>query len=894
MNLLFADVPHAIDNTNMLIDRITPPILKRDILLPNYTIPQGFTSQDDYLRHITFEGARRKYGELTSEVTERLDFELKVIKDMGFPGYFLIVQDFTTVAREIGVAVGPGRGSAAGSAVAFATGITNIDPIKYKLLFERFLNPERVTMPDIDIDFDDEGRGKIIDYVVEKYGQNQVAQIITYGTMAAKSSIRDVGRVLDLPLSETDRLAKLVPDISLKKVFNYTDAELKSKLNPDQIAKTLQAAQRLEGSVRNTGVHACGIIITPTDIKEHIPVCTSRDSDLLLTQYDNKLVEDAGLLKMDFLGLRTLTIIKDAIQNVKDRHGVEIDPDEIPLDDEETYELFQRGDTIGIFQFESAGMQKYMRELKPTNIEDIIAMNALYRPGPMAYIPQFINRKHGRAAIEYPHELLKDILADTYGIMVYQEQIMQTAQIIGGFTLGGADILRRAMGKKKMDVMAEQKEIFVKGGKDNHNIPEKKSSDIFDMMAEFANYGFNRSHAAAYSFLAYQTAYLKAHYPAEFMASVLTHNMSDISKLNFFLNECNRMAIKTLVPDINESLVKFTVNKKGEIRFGMAAVKGVGEAVVQEMIKERNENGHYKSIFDLSKRVDTKSLNKRCLENLVKAGAFDSYDMPRAMYIDEDFSDGQTGVEKALKFGKSYQNQQSSNQASLFGAAGIEDIQEPKITTRDEWVLIDKLNKEREVTGIFLSSHPLDSYKLEIESFCNCKLPEIENYKNKSVALGVIVQASNHRISKNGNPFGSFQLEDTDGSFSLTLFGEDYLKFKHFFETGQTLFIKGAYQARKWKEDEFELKINDVKLLEDLKDSVKKITLSIELNAITEDMVEELYEIISTSQGNMSLCFNISDMQNNISLFSRKFMVDAQNGLIDFANENPAITLSFK
>ncbi len=900
MNELFKDVPFAIDNTNLLIERITPPQIKRDILLPAYNLPDGFKTQNDYLRHITFEGAKRKYGEVTAEISERLDYELKIIEGMGFPGYFLIVQDFTTVARELGVSVGPGRGSAAGSAVAYATGITNIDPIKYKLLFERFLNPERVTMPDIDIDFDDEGRGKIIDYVVKKYGENQVAQIITYGTMAAKSSIRDVGRVLDLPLPETDRIAKLVPDISLKKVFGLDDAGLKEKLNSDQIAqvhelrkiakgddlagKTLQAAQRLEGSVRNTGVHACGVIITPDDIREYIPVCTSKDSDLLLTQFDNKLVEDAGLLKMDFLGLKTLTIIKDAIENIKLRHNIEIDPDEIPLDDLATYELFQRGETIGIFQFESAGMQKYMRELLPTNIEDIIAMNALYRPGPMEYIPLFVDRKHGRKPVEFPHELLSEILSDTYGIMVYQEQIMQTAQIIGGFTLGGADILRRAMGKKKMDVMAQQKEIFVKGAKELHSISEKKSAEIFDMMAEFAKYGFNRSHAAAYSLLAYQTAYLKAHYPAEFMASVLTHNMSDITKLNFFLNECNRMGIKALVPDINESYVKFTVNQQGEIRFGMAAVKGVGSAIVQEVINERNKNGHFKSVFDLTKRVESKSMNKRLLENLVKAGGFDSIGMPRSMYIEPDENDGQTGVEKALKFGKSYQSQQSSNQASLFGAVGIDDIQEPKISEREEWTLIDKLNLEREVTGIFLSSHPLDEYKLEIESFCNCTLPEIEKFKNKGVNLGVIVQTHQSRTTKTGKPFGIIKLEDKDGSYELALFGEDYLKFKYFFEPGQALYLKATYQARKWNKDEFELKVNQISLMSEVRSTTRKIIIKMSLVELKDYNINELINIIKCHPGKIGLRIEVEDAENKIAFYSSKYMVEIHDNFIEEFN----------
>ena len=560
MGELFKDVPQALDNTNLIVDKITPPELKRDILLPNYTLPGKFKTQDEYLRYLTYEGARKRWGELNAETVERLDFELKIIANMGFPGYFLIVQDFTTVAREIGVSVGPGRGSAAGSAVAYCVGITNIDPIKYNLLFERFLNPERVSMPDIDIDFDDEGRSKIIDYVVDKYGKNQVAQIITYGSMAAKSSIRDVGRVLDLPLSEVDKVAKMIPNTSLAKIFGSEEKELKQRLNAeefiqaqelrrlievdDMTGQTLNYAKTLEGSVRNTGVHACGIIISPDDITNYVPVCTSKDSELLLTQFDNKVVEDAGLLKMDFLGLKTLTIIKDAIALIKENYGIEIDPDEIPLDDEKTYELYQRGETNGTFQFESAGMQKHLKNLKPTDIEDLIAMNALYRPGPMQFIDLFVSRKRGDVEVEYPHELLTDLLKNTYGIMVYQEQIMQAAQIMAGYSLGEADILRRAMGKKKMDVMQEQKVKFVEGAEKLHGVEKKHSESVFDIMLKFAEYGFNRSHSAAYSVVAFQTGYLKANYPAEYMAAAMTNNMNDIKKITFFMEECRRMGTK--------------------------------------------------------------------------------------------------------------------------------------------------------------------------------------------------------------------------------------------------------------------------------------------------------------------------------------------------------------
>ena len=610
MGQLFNDVPQALDNTVYIADQIEELQLKRDILMPNYVIPPEFQNQDAYLRHLSFEGAKKRYGSITSEIEERINLELKIIQDMGFPGYFLIVQDFIDAARKLDVSVGPGRGSAAGSVVAYCVGITNIDPIRYSLLFERFLNPERVSMPDIDIDFDDDGRQKVIDYVVDKYGKNQVAQIITYGTMAARSSIRDVARVLEVPLNEADKLAKLVPEgvkVTLKDAFQEVP-ELKAfRNNPDSpYHDTLKMAETLEGSVRHRGIHAAGVIIAPDDLMEYIPVCTSKDADLWVTQFDGKIIEDAGMLKMDFLGLKTLTIIKDCIENIHGRFnnkeiekmtpGVinsetgRIDPDLIDLqhDDDKTYQLFQKGQTIGIFQYESPGMQKYLKSLKPTNIEDLIAMNALYRPGPMDYIPTFIDRKQGRERVTYPHPWLEPILKNTYGIMVYQEQIMQTAQIMADYTLGGADILRRAMGKKKKEEMQKQRKIF-RDGAANKGVDERKADEIFDIMEKFAAYGFNRSHSAAYAVLAFQTGFLKAHYPAEYMAAVLTHNMNDIKKVNFFLQECNKMNLPVKLPDINESKVKFNVNKKGDIRFALTAIKGVGEAAVIALMEEREK-----------------------------------------------------------------------------------------------------------------------------------------------------------------------------------------------------------------------------------------------------------------------------------------------------------------
>jgi len=892
MKALFKDIPEAIDNTNRIVDSITPPELKRDILLPNYTLPEGFLTQDDYLKHLTFIGARKRYGEITAEIQERLDFELKIIKEMGFPGYFLIVQDFTTIARDIGVSVGPGRGSAAGSAVAFCVGITNIDPIKYKLLFERFLNPERVSMPDIDIDFDDDGRSKIIDYVVKKYGRNQVAQIITYGSMAAKSSIKDVGRVLDIPLPDVEKLTKMVPDISLAKVFNSDEAMLKKMLNVEQqeqanqlrtiiagndiFAETLQHAKKLEGSVRNTGIHACGIIISPDDITNYIPVCTSKDAELLVTQFDNKVVEDAGLLKMDFLGLKTLTIIRDAIALIKENYGIEIDPDEIPLDDVKTYEMYQRGETNGTFQFESGGMQKHLKDLKPTDIEDLIAMNALYRPGPMQFIELFIQRKRGDVEIEYPHELLKDILKDTNGIMVYQEQIMQAAQIMAGYSLGEADLLRRAMGKKKMDVMQQQKEKFVEGAFKIHQVEKKKSSDVFDIMMKFAEYGFNRSHSAAYSVVAFQTGYLKANYPAEYMAAVMTNNMNDIKKITFFMEECRRMGTPVLGPDVNESTFKFAVNKNHEIRFGLGAVKGVGEGAVEAIVNERRENGNYKNIFDVTKRVDLRAANKRTFENMALAGAFDSFEgLHRAVYF-SDTGDGMTFMEKALKFGSSHQDALNSSQVSLFGEASEVEMPEPEVPRATEWGTMEKLSKEKEVVGIYLSGHPLDDFKFEIEQFCNATVKELHHFEalkgRKEIKIAGIVTEVAHRMTKTGKPFGILTVEDYQDAFKFFMFGDEYVKFKGYLNMGWFLYLVGSIEPGKWDKTKLEFKFNRVELLAEIKDKMtKSITLDVNIDEVSEDFIDQIEAIVNSSNGNCKFSLNLIDRKekNAVVLTSR-------------------------
>jgi DNA polymerase-3 subunit alpha len=685
MNTLFGDVKEAVANTMEIESKIDHIELARDILLPAFPLPAGFDTQELFLRHLSFEGARKKYGAITKEVEDRLNFELDVITKSGYSGYFLIVQDFTSVARQMGVSVGPGRGSAAGSCVAYCLGITNIDPIKYDLLFERFLNPERVSMPDIDIDFDDDGRGKVIDYVIDKYGKNQVAQIVTYGTMAARSSLRDVGRVMNIPLNEVDRVAKVFPshltatlagvlaekdiDPKQKDVFTSEDKEKaydfrKMAEEKSEIGEMIRTAKKLEGSVRNTGIHACGVIITPDDITNFVPVSVAKDSELLVSQYDNSVAEEAGLLKMDFLGLKTLTIIKDALEIIKDRYDVDIDIDAISLEDEKTFELFQRGDMVGIFQYESPGMQKYLRDLIPTRFEDLIAMNALYRPGPLQYIPDFIARKNGKQEIKFDLADMEEYLSETYGITVYQEQVMLLSQKLAGFSKGDADMLRKAMGKKQKAVLDKMFPKFVEGCKANGH-PEDVVKKIWTDWEAFASYAFNKSHSTCYAYIAFQTAYLKAHYPAAFMASVLNHNKSDISKINFFLQETKRMKIDVLGPDINESNIKFAVNAKGQVRFGLSALKGVGEGPVEEIVRERKENGHFEDVYDMMRRLNLRAVNKKCMDSLVLGGALDSFGgLNRAQFF-ELGDRTESFIEGLLKYGSNYQAQKDSNQMSL-------------------------------------------------------------------------------------------------------------------------------------------------------------------------------------------------------------------------------------
>lgn len=902
MSELFKDVPQAIENTMEIYDKTYMPKLKRDILLPMFQLPKGFNSQADYLQFLAYQGAKSptRYGGLSDDVKSRLDYELQIINKMGFDGYFLIVQDFINAAREMSVAVGPGRGSAAGSAVAFCLGITNIDPIKYKLLFERFLNPERISMPDIDIDFDDYGRQDVIDWVVDKYGKNQVAQIVTFGTMAAKSSIKDVARVLNLPIADSNRIADLVPSkagTKLAKLFTKTEAQLSEDLNSDDLANVKQLieiskkddlegrivteARKLEGSVRNTGIHAAGVIIAPQDLTDCVPVFTAKDADLLVTQFDGSIVESAGMLKMDFLGLRTLSVIKDAIDNIVHRYGeaARIDPDRIPFDDLKTYELFQRGETVGIFQFESPGMQKYLKELKPTNIEDLVAMNALYRPGPMDYIPLFVDRKHGRQPIEYPHEWLEGTLKDTYGIMVYQEQIMQSAQVMAGYSLGQADLLRRAMGKKKKEEMEKQCAIFVDGAT-KKGVPEAKAREIFEIMEKFASYGFNRSHAAAYSVVAYQTAYLKAHYPAEFMASVLTHNKNSTEDLTFFLNEAKMQGVAILGPDLNESELNFTVNKEGKIRFGLSALKGVGEGPVMEILQARKDAGGFKSLGDFIRRVNGKVVNKKCLESLAQSGAFDCFGASRAQFFALMEKEQVPYIEALTRYASNYYKQQNESTFSLFGSSGMEQmIVEPQPPKCEEWSLMERLKKEKEITGFYISGHPLNDYNIEYKRFAT-PIANIEQFKDREVAIAGIVTAVEHRISQKGSGFGKLTIEDFDNPLTLMLFGEDYVKYKDFMQLDTVLYIKGKYQESYRNKGTYELRIQEIRLLESVgKEKIKQITLVLPVEQLSKPLIESLDTLCTRYAGEQTLYINLLSPKQQITLqyiaFKRKVTVDS-------------------
>ncbi len=899
MGQLFHDVPQSLDNTNEIVDKVEHLKLKRDILLPNFPIPAEFRihaddvlNQWEYLRHLTMTGARARYKDITPDVQERLDFELNTIRIMGFAGYFLIVSDFIKAGRDLGVFIGPGRGSAAGSVVAYCIGITNIDPIKYNLLFERFLNPDRKSMPDIDTDFDDEGRQKVIDYVVDKYGKNQVAQIVTYGSMAARTSIQDVARVLDVPLSEVNALKKFVPDtlgITLKDALTQVD-ELKEILKGNDIrAKVLREAEKLEGSIRNTGVHAAGVIIAPEDITNIIPVATAKDSDLLITQFDGRVIEDAGVIKMDFLGLKTLTIIKVALRLIRQNYGVEIEIDNISLTDEKTFELYQRGDTNGTFQFESDGMQMYLRELKPDKFEDLIAMNALYRPGPIEYIPNFIARKHGREQVTYDLPDMEEYLADTYGITVYQEQVMLLSQKLANFTKGDADVLRKAMGKKDKKTLDKLKPQFIENAK-KKGLDEKKLEKIWTDWEAFASYAFNKSHSTCYAFVAYQTAYLKAHYPAEYMAAVL-NNQNNIEKISFFMEESRRMGIPVLGPDINESGLSFGVNKKGEIRFGMSGVKGVGEKAVESIIEERQANGPYENINDFARRVNSRTVNKKVYENLIYSGAFDCFGYHRAQFFFKPENSSYNGIERLIKYNNDYQNSLNSSQSSLFGGTSDAHIPEPQMPECPEWGLIEKLKYEKDMIGIYLTGHPLDNYKFELDNFCSHQIKhlslinkaksgemaeadaaEFNKIKNREIVIGGLVSNAQHRTTKTGKPFGSMMLEDYSDSFEVVMFGDEYVKQKAFFTDGYFLQVKGMICERFRQKDNWEFKVIQITLLSDLRDRMARcLTIQLPLHELSESFIAEIDTLVKTneeqnSNRNCQLRFAVYDPEETISV----------------------------
>lgn len=927
MKELFKDIPQAIINIQEIIDKTETYSLARDVLLPKFTIPEEFKNpQDDidggvrgenaYLKHLTFEGAKKRWGKnLTPEITERLNFELEVIEMTGYPGYFLIVWDFISEARKMKVSVGPGRGSAAGSAVAYCLKITNIDPIKYDLLFERFLNPDRVSLPDIDIDFDDEGRQKVIDFVIDKYGTNQVAQIITYGTMAAKSSVRDTARVLDLPLNDADRIAKLIPtNVKLQNIFGE-DEKSKNKINKlrkeevekveelKRIAKesnleskTINQARALEGSLRNTGTHACGIIITPEDITNLIPIARAKESEMFVTQFDNNVVESAGLLKMDFLGLKTLTLIKDTVKIIKAIHNIDIIPDEIPLDDTKTYELFKKGETIGIFQYESPGMQKHMKELKPTEFGDLIAMNALYRPGPMDYIPSFVRRKHGTEEIKYDLPEMEEYLSETYGITVYQEQVMLLSQKLANFTKGEADQLRKAMGKKILALLEKLKPKFLEGGtKNGHS--EKILEKIWKDWEAFAAYAFNKSHSTCYAYIAYQTAYLKAHYPAEFMAAVLSNNMNDIKQVTFFMEECKRIEIPVLGPDVNESYYKFAVNQQGAIRFGMGAIKGVGAAAVDAIVEERKENGNYHSIFDLTKRIDLRAANKKAFDGLIMAGALDSFsNTHRAQYYQTD-EKGTTFLEKAVRYGNKYQENKNSAQISLFGEASEIQFPEPEIPPAKEWGIMEKLSKEKELIGIYISGHPLDDFKNEIKYYCKASLADLQDltrFKGRYASFGGILTNVEHKISKKGTGWAEFTVEDYSGSYNFKIFGKEYLEYKHFLVPNSFLYIK-IFGKEGWKDpNDIRVSFINIMLLEDLLEEFsKKITIQLKIEDITEESIANLKGLFTKYEGNKLLNFMIVDKKEKLSLnlHSQKVKIEISG---EFLSELAKQQLHFK
>ncbi|HPD94412.1 MAG TPA: DNA polymerase III subunit alpha [Tenuifilaceae bacterium] len=895
MRALFAEYPEAVDNTMEVFNKIEAYDLSNKPIMPYFPIPDGFSDDNEYLKHLTYEGAKVRWGEnIPDNVNERLEFELNVIARMGYPSYFLIVWDFIKAAREIGVSVGPGRGSAAGSVVAYCLRITDIDPIKYNLLFERFLNPERISMPDIDIDFDEDGREEVLQYVVRKYGEKRVAHIVTFGTMAAKSSIKDVARVLNLELSTADRLAKMVPErpnITLQKAFEEVP-ELEKELHSDNdlIRFTLSNAQALEGTVRQTGVHACGIIIGRDDLENYVPLCTNKDAKLFVTQYEGTFVEDIGLLKMDFLGLKTLSIIKDALALIKESTGTELDIDKIPLDDKATFDLFSRGDTTAVFQFESPGMKKYLKALEPNRFEDLIAMNALYRPGPIEYIPSFINRKHGREPITYDIAEAEEFLADTYGITVYQEQVMLLSQKLAGFTKGEADALRKAMGKKKRDVMDKLKTKFVDGClKNGHD--KAKVDKIWTDWEAFAQYAFNKSHSTCYAYVAYQTAYIKAHYPSQFMAAVLSRNLSDIKKITNFMDECRRIGVQVLGPDVNESHHKFSVMSNGDIRFGLGAIKGIGENAVTNIIETRNTSGKFKDVYDFVERVNLQTVNKKSLESLVLAGAFDNLSsVSRRAYFSDD-NQIPSFLEILIRYGNKFQTEKQSPQMTLFGGAGGFELPRPEPPKVEEWPSIEKLNREKELIGIYLSAHPLDEFSFEIENLCTNNIADVKHFEqfvNHEVTIAGMVVHAKVDTGKNGRQYGRITLEDYSDSMDIMLFGKDFEQFRQFCFEGYMIMVKGKIQPKSYKPEELEFKIKAITMLHEVRENhIKSIQFTLPISDVSDGLVDDFLSN-TKEKGKVMLRLKVVDPDEKIAvdMFSRTYRLNITQELISFIKDN--------
>ena len=907
MNDIFADVPEALSNTLELLDKTEFYSIDHEPILPNFPLPDGFTDNNDYLRYLVYEGAKKRWPELDDEHKERIDFELDTIKNMGFPGYFLIVQDFISAARKIGVSVGPGRGSAAGSAVAYCLGITQIDPIKYDLLFERFLNPDRISLPDIDIDFDDDGRARVLQYVTEKYGAEKVAHIITYGSMAAKMALKDVARVENLSIPESDRLSKFIPGkpndmpadekgkkykITIKnclKCFPEFSAELNS--SDPLVVETIKYAEQLEGNVRSTGVHACGVIIGRDDITDWVPVSTAADKDgnkMLVTQYEGSVIESTGLIKMDFLGLKTLSIIKDAIDNIKQTHGFELDIDNIDINDAKTYKLYCEGRTTGTFQFESAGMQKYLIELQPSTFEDLIAMNALYRPGPMDYIPDFIKRKHGELPIEYDIPVMEKYLKDTYGITVYQEQVMLLSRLLAGFTRGESDGLRKAMGKKLIDKLASLKPKFINGGQERGHDPEILEK-IWKDWEKFASYAFNKSHATCYSWVAFQTAYLKANYPSEYMAAVLSRS-GDLDKMTKFMDECKSMRIAVKGPDINESFRSFSANKTGDIRFGLSGLKGIGTNVVSAIIDERDANGPYKSIFDFVERVNLSACNRRALESLALAGAFDWFsEVTREDFFARNTKD-ETLSEILVRYGQKYQLDKNSQTISLFGGDEVVTTR-PQLLHSEKWPMIVKLEKEKELVGMYLSAHPLDPYYLELAYGCNVRLKDLsesEQALDKELTFGGLVVGYETKISRKGSQFGIMKIEDYSGSYEIRLFGKNFIEYDKYGKPGTPILVRGMYQKRKFN-DSVDLNILSMDLLEDYKGKmIHSICIEINVDDLNDRVSELLKDYLGKSTENRAnLYYKLVDVdrKHSVTLLS-KYKMPVTKQLIECLKEN--------